>query len=289
MEICNWQYYILANEHHFELAREEKTTKCTQEEVSITNDLWADYQRDAMSAIYHLGFLKHSKWFTPSFAYLVELCQYFFEELRKVPQLEELRERVQFSLEEEQLTFLLIRKPFLLGEAYVDETFLANFFADMLAYYHHEIHIYAGSGRKPYEVEIAIDPLTEAAWKQLQTSCGNQIESLEVLLQGQFPKALKDAFFVQGQGLFPSPKQIHIACSCPDYAVLCKHAAAVLYAVSIQLDEDPSLFFQLRQIQMEDLIKKALGENVDQLMQNAKKTSTRILVDENIESLFHLI
>lgn len=176
MEICNWQYYILANEHHFELAREEKTTKCTQEEVSITNDLWADYQRDAMSAIYHLGFLKHSKWFTPSFAYLVELCQYFFEELRKVPQLEELRERVQFSLEEEQLTFLLIRKPFLLGEAYVDETFLANFFADMLAYYHHEIHIYAGSGRKPYEVEIAIDPLTEAAWKQLQTSCGNQIE-----------------------------------------------------------------------------------------------------------------
>lgn len=149
--------------------------------------------------------------------------------------------------------------------------------------------VIAGSGRKPYEVDIAIDPLTEAAWKQLQTSCGNQIESLEVLLQGQFPKALKDAFFVQGQGLFPSPKQIHIACSCPDYAVLCKHAAAVLYAVSIQLDEDPSLFFQLRQIQMEDLIKKALGENVDQLMQNAKKTSTRVLVDEDIESLFHLV
>lgn len=149
--------------------------------------------------------------------------------------------------------------------------------------------VIAGSGRKPYDVEIRIDPMSEEAWEKLQSVCGNQIESLEVLLQGQFPNAFKDAFFVPEDGLFPSPRQIHISCSCPDYALLCKHAAAVLYAVSIQLDEDPSLFFRLRQIKVDDFIKQALGENVDQLMQNAKKTSTRILVDEDIESLFHLI
>ena len=149
--------------------------------------------------------------------------------------------------------------------------------------------VVAGSGRKLYEVAIEIDAMSCKQWELLQKSCGNQIESLELLLQGQFPKALKDAFFLQNNGLFPNPKQIHIHCSCPDYAVLCKHAAAVLYAVSIQLDEDPALFFQLRNINMEDLIKKALGENVDQLIRNAQKKSPRILVEEDIESLFHLL
>lgn len=149
--------------------------------------------------------------------------------------------------------------------------------------------IVAGSGRIPYTVSIDIDPMSAKEWKTLQKECGDQIESMEVLLQGKFPKGLKEAFFLKDHGLFPSPKQIHIHCDCPDYAVLCKHAAAVLYAVSIQLDEDPSLFFQLRQINMDDLIKKALGENVNQLIDNAKKKSSRILEEDDLETLFHLV
>lgn len=148
--------------------------------------------------------------------------------------------------------------------------------------------IVAGSGRTPYEVSIQIDPLSEKDWDNLQKLCGNRIESMDLLLQGKFPQELKEQFFMKDHGLFPSPKQIHIDCSCPDYAILCKHAAAILYAVSIRLDENPSLFFELRNISMNQLIKKALGENIDQLIKNSKKKSKRILDEEDIEGLFHL-
>lgn len=174
MEICNWQYYILANEYHFELAREAKTTKCTQEEVSITNDIWSDYQQDAMRAIYHLGFLKHSKWFTPSFAYLVELCQFFFEELRKVPQLDELREHVQLTFEEERLSYLLMGKPFFLGEEYVDEAFLAHFFADLLTYYHQEIQCYSGSVAQYFHDYLQKDPVGRVFFHLVENTGGEE-------------------------------------------------------------------------------------------------------------------
>ena len=35
----------------------------------------------------------------------------------------------------------------------------------------------------------------------------------------------------KGDGLFPSPQEIKLSCSCPDWAEMCKHVAAVLYGV----------------------------------------------------------
>ena len=42
-----------------------------------------------------------------------------------------------------------------------------------------------------------------------------------------------------GDGLFPAPKEIGFACSCPDWASTCKHVAAVLYGIGARLDERP--------------------------------------------------
>jgi hypothetical protein len=61
----------------------------------------------------------------------------------------------------------------------------------------------------------------------------------------------------QKTGLFPSPAEIEFACSCPDWASMCKHVAAVLYAIGARLDERPELLFALRRVDENDLIAKA--------------------------------
>jgi hypothetical protein len=77
------------------------------------------------------------------------------------------------------------------------------------------------------------------------------------LLQGRFSKAVMDRICRQNSGLFPSPREIEFSCSCPDFASMCKHVAAVLYGVGVRLDEQPELLFRLRHVTEHDLIASA--------------------------------
>ena len=45
-----------------------------------------------------------------------------------------------------------------------------------------------------------------------------------------------------------------LECSCPDWASMCKHVAAVLYGVGHRLDSDPGLLFTLRGVDPQELI-----------------------------------
>jgi len=58
-------------------------------------------------------------------------------------------------------------------------------------------------------------------------------------------------------GLFPAPKEIKFSCSCPDWASMCKHVAAVLYGVGARLDSQPELIFALRRVDPKDLVAQA--------------------------------
>ena len=51
-----------------------------------------------------------------------------------------------------------------------------------------------------------------------------------------------------GDGLFPAPKEIEFTCSCPNWASMCKHVAAVLYGIGARLDHQPELLFALRKV-----------------------------------------
>jgi uncharacterized Zn finger protein len=77
------------------------------------------------------------------------------------------------------------------------------------------------------------------------------------LLQGRFSKAVMERLCRQKQGLFPSPAEIQLACSCPDWAGMCKHVAAVLYGVGARLDQQPELLFRLRGVDEKELIAAA--------------------------------
>jgi uncharacterized Zn finger protein len=74
------------------------------------------------------------------------------------------------------------------------------------------------------------------------------------LLQGRFSKGVMERICRQNTGLFPAPKEIHLDCSCPDGAWMCKHIAAVLYGIGARLDEHPELLFRLHSVNEEELI-----------------------------------
>ena len=94
-----------------------------------------------------------------------------------------------------------------------------------------------GTRKTPYKVEIRISPLSEERCQSIIQRCGRKLENLEALLAGDFPEEMQELF--QGKdGLFPAPREISFNCSCPDWALLCKHVAAALYGVGVRLDED---------------------------------------------------
>jgi uncharacterized Zn finger protein len=61
-------------------------------------------------------------------------------------------------------------------------------------------------------------------------------------------------------GLFPSPHEIKVTCSCPDYATMCKHVSGVLYSIGAKLDSQPELLFVLRQADHFELLASANTE-----------------------------
>ncbi len=112
-------------------------------------------------------------------------------------------------------------------------------------------------GSELYKISIAIRPLAPARWKQFKTAAAGKVANLLDLLQGRLGKDLLADITARDSGLFPAPKEIELDCSCPDWADMCKHVAAVLYGVGARLDTKPELFFTLRGVDMQELLTAA--------------------------------
>ncbi|HZX48557.1 MAG TPA: SWIM zinc finger family protein, partial [Nitrospirota bacterium] len=148
------------------------------------------------------------------------------------------------------------------------------------------IALVQGSDRNPYSVSVKIQTLKKETWQRMKTACEGTIESFQELLAGNFPKALGEIFICKDSGMFPAPLEIKFDCSCPDWADMCKHVAAVLYGVGVRLDEDPKLFFRLRDAGIDELIKQAVAGKVEKLLEKAGRKSGRIIEDKDIASVF---
>ena len=132
------------------------------------------------------------------------------------------------------------------------------------------------SGSSLYTVKIRIITLETARWKNIIKECSGKIDSLVELLQGKFSRGVMEVITCKERGLFPTPKQISMTCSCPDSATMCKHVAAVLYGVGARLDENPELFFALRNVDHAELITEA-GNSVSKI----RKTKTNKMLKAN--------
>lgn len=109
-------------------------------------------------------------------------------------------------------------------------------------------------GSSLYTVKIAVAACPDQHWRALSTDCASSIDSMVELLQGKLSSAVMERICKPGTGLFPSPKNIQFSCSCPDWASMCKHVAAVLYGVGARLDQQPELLFTLRDVNPVDLV-----------------------------------
>jgi len=110
------------------------------------------------------------------------------------------------------------------------------------------------SGSTLYNVRIRIKTLPGKKWQAVKRQCSGKIGSLIELLQGRLSDNIMEAVTDRANGLFPLPGEISLGCNCPDWAVMCKHVAAVLYGVGARLDHKPELLFTLRGVDHEELI-----------------------------------
>jgi len=141
------------------------------------------------------------------------------------------------------------------------------------------------SGSELYEVTLKIAPVGKQRWKSICEDCAGAIDSLIELLQGRFSKGVMERICRQSQGLFPSPGEIKLACSCPDWAGMCKHVAAVLYGVGARLDHQPELLFRLREVDEKELIAKA-GKALP--LSKQAPAAGRVLGGEDLSDIFGL-
>ena len=145
-----------------------------------------------------------------------------------------------------------------------------------------------GTRRTPYKIEIRISPLSQQRCDEIMDRCTTRVDTLENLLSGSFPESMKDVFLGDG-GLFPTPREISFSCSCPDWAVMCKHVAAALYGVGARLDENPTLFFSLRGIDTGRFIDVVIANRVEAMLSNVNRPSRRILQDADLTELFGVL
>src|SRR3954471_9269521 len=141
------------------------------------------------------------------------------------------------------------------------------------------------AGSSLYKVKIAIAPVTAVRWKAICRDCAGTVDSLVELLQGHLSKGVMDRVCRTGDGLFPSPAEIKLSCSCPDWADMCKHVAAVLYGIGARLDQQPDLLFRSHNVAEKELVAGA-GKALPQATK--APVATRVLAGENLSVLFGL-
>ena len=112
-------------------------------------------------------------------------------------------------------------------------------------------------GSSLYKVAVKVSEVPAKQWQAIGTECSGSIDSLVELLQGRLSKGVMERICAPRTGLFPAPKEIDFSCSCPDWASMCKHVAAVLYGVGARLDQQPELLFRLRRVDAKDLVSQA--------------------------------
>jgi uncharacterized Zn finger protein len=154
-----------------------------------------------------------------------------------------------------------------------------------------DLHVATGEiaaaviGSRLYAIRIRIVPVSAARWKAICNDCAGSIDSLVELLQGKLAKGVMNRVCRQGDGLFPTPAEITLSCSCPDWADMCKHVAAVLYGVGARLDEQPELLFLLRGVKGEDLV---VGADAHLQARKSPASLHKVLAGADLASVFGL-
>lgn len=139
------------------------------------------------------------------------------------------------------------------------------------------------AGSRLYKTVVKVAAVPQTRWREISAECAGSIDSVVELLRGKLSQAVMARICKPGTGLFPAPKEISFDCSCPDWASMCKHVAAVLYGVGVRLDEQPELLFRLRKVDAADLVTQA---SAGLTPRQKRPASARVLDDAQLADVF---
>jgi uncharacterized Zn finger protein len=139
------------------------------------------------------------------------------------------------------------------------------------------------SGSTMYDVKVTVGAVPRVRWSAICKDCSGAIDSLVELLQGRFSNGVMTRLCEEQAGLFPSPKDILFTCSCPDWASMCKHVAAVLYGIGARLDQQPELLFTLRKVDSQDLLARA-GSDLSKT--GRRPAGAKVLATDDLSEMF---
>ncbi|KJS20434.1 MAG: helicase SNF2 [Clostridiaceae bacterium BRH_c20a] len=107
---------------------------------------WIDaFEADKYKALFHLGFLKKEKWFSPSIEYLHHIAEMLIKKLSQQSEIEFNRDAVQVDLLEDELYQLKEELPFVIGMEYVDNGWIRRLWEALLDVFKLEIKDYDGT------------------------------------------------------------------------------------------------------------------------------------------------
>lgn len=133
-----------------------------------------------------------------------------------------------------------------------------------------------GSRTRPYRVTVELEALTEEQWKSVIDALSGRALFTARLLAGEMPEDIEESFSAAGVSLFPERRnELRTSCSCPDWAEVCKHTAAVHYILGEQFDEDPFLLFRLRG-RSEEKLEGALRQREGGKLEDTADTEPRV-------------
>lgn len=109
----------------------------------------------------------------------------------------------------------------------------------------------AGSRPKPYNVDIILPPFFDPELSRFIDALAEKPIIISKLLNRELDPEVLTIAERQGLKVFPHQwTDFKMQCSCPDWAVPCKHLAAVIYKVSAEIDNNPFLVFSLHNVDL---------------------------------------
>jgi uncharacterized Zn finger protein/superfamily II DNA or RNA helicase len=114
----------------------------------------------------------------------------------------------------------------------------------------------AGSMPRPYQISISVPLFSQVQKASMVNGIKRDPFVLSKLLNRELPQELHRLALDHGIKLFPSSwKDFSMECSCPDWAVPCKHLAAVIYVISREIDANPFLVLKLHGLDLMEELK----------------------------------
>ncbi|MEM4326280.1 MAG: SNF2-related protein [Candidatus Pacearchaeota archaeon] len=115
----------------------------------------------------------------------------------------------------------------------------------------------AGSKSKPYDIKIIIPPFFDNEKKILTKHIAKDNILISKLFARELPTEILDITQANHIKLFPESWQdLKLICSCPDWAVPCKHLAAVIYMIASEIDKNPFIIFEMHQYDVFEELKR---------------------------------